>query len=104
MAMKVHKSTVEDAKLLSKKLTFLLLRLIYAPVEGTTDLNKALLKRVGRFLKGEWEGLLEEYTEAAMRLHEGPGGYRTTDSSVTACSCDATYGSGIGGSESELTG
>ena len=69
MTMKVHASAVEDAKLLSKKLTFMLARMIYAPVvTGTTDLTKVLLKRAERFLKGEWEGLFDEYVEAAGRV------------------------------------
>ena len=50
MVIKVHGSTVGDTTLLSKKLTFLLVRLIYAPVEGTTEVNKVLLKRAQRFL------------------------------------------------------
>ena len=38
--MKVYESTVEDAKRLSKKLKFMLVRLIYAPVDGMKDINK----------------------------------------------------------------
>jgi hypothetical protein len=66
--MKVYESTVEDAKRLSKKLKFMLVRLIYAPVDGMKDINKELLKRANRFLKGEWEGLFDEYVEAASRV------------------------------------
>ena len=68
LIMKVHASTVVDAKLLSKKLKFMLARLIYAPVDGMKDINKELLKRANRFLKGEWEGLFDEYVEAAQRV------------------------------------
>ena len=35
MTMKLHGSSVDDTRLLSKKLTFMLVRLIYAPVEGS---------------------------------------------------------------------
>ena len=67
MVIKVPGSDMVDAKLLGQKLLFLLVRLIYAPVEGTTDINKVLLQRSTRFLKGEWEGLYGEYVEANIR-------------------------------------
>ena len=67
MVIKVHGSEVANAKLLSKKLLFMLVRMIYAPVEGTSDINKVLLQRSNRFLNGEWEGLHEEHVEAGKR-------------------------------------
>lgn len=67
MVIKVHGSEVDKARLLSKKLLFMLVRLIYAPIEGTTDINKVLLQRSSRSLKGEWEGLYDEYLEAESR-------------------------------------
>ena len=67
MLIKVHGSDVADAKLLSKKLLFLLVRLIYAPVDGATDINTVLLQRTNRFLKGEWDSLHEDCVEAANK-------------------------------------
>ena len=67
MVIKVYGSDMVDAKLLGQKLLFLLVRLIYAPVEGTTDINTVLLQRSTRFLKGEWEGLLDDYVETNGR-------------------------------------
>ena len=67
MVIKVYGSDEADAKLLGQKLLFLLVRLIYAPVEGTIDINKVLLQRSSRFLKGEWEGLLDDYVETNGR-------------------------------------
>ena len=68
MIIKVWESSVDEAKLLSKKLTFLLPRLIYAPVEGEAEINKVLIKRAERFLKGEWEGLYDDYVESSNRV------------------------------------
>ena len=68
MIIKVWESSVDDAKLLSKKLMFLLPRLIYAPVEGEAEINKVLIKRAERFLKGEWEGLYDDYVESSNRV------------------------------------
>ena len=67
MIIKISGSSGENAKLLSKKLAFLLPRLIYAPVEGAADINKVLLKRAERFLKGEWEGLYDDYVDISKR-------------------------------------
>ena len=67
MVMKIDGSSREDAQLLSQKLAFLLPRLIYAPVEGTAEINKVLLKRAERFLKGEWGGLYADYMEISSR-------------------------------------
>ena len=67
MVIKIDGSSREDAKLLSQKLAFLLPRLIYAPVDGTAEINKVLVKRAERFLKGEWEGLYADYMEISSR-------------------------------------
>ena len=60
-------STVENAKLLNKKLIFMLVRLIFALVEGTTDVNKILMKRANRFLQGERVALFDDHVKASGR-------------------------------------
>jgi len=71
MAIKVYRSAIPGAKLLSKKMIFLLPRMLYFRVENKERINATLIKRADRYLAGDWEALFDEYVRESNQVRRG---------------------------------